>query len=118
MTPAIRSIFGHSYRRHHEDTEIVERRLVMRGLDPRIHSTSKEPLEENGLPGRSPAMTMAFARSIALIQLLAALRHRIEKRRNLAVEKLDIGRIEAASGSMTGHGARRDRHHPDALYVR
>src|SRR3974377_755967 len=55
-------------------------------------------------------------RSIArLIQLPAAFRHRIEKRRNLAVEKLHIGRVEAAGGSMTRHRARRDRHHPDIL---
>jgi phosphinothricin acetyltransferase len=29
----------------------------MRGLDPRIHPSSQEPFEANGLPGQSPAMT-------------------------------------------------------------
>jgi L-amino acid N-acyltransferase YncA len=29
----------------------------MRGLDPRIHHSSKESFEADGLPGRSPAMT-------------------------------------------------------------
>jgi hypothetical protein len=30
---------------------------VMRGLDPRIHPSSQKCFEEDGLPGRSPAMT-------------------------------------------------------------
>jgi L-amino acid N-acyltransferase YncA len=30
---------------------------VMRGLDPRIHPSSQESFEADGLPGRSPAMT-------------------------------------------------------------
>src|SRR4051812_23537379 len=36
---------------------ISPRDLVIRGLDPRIHQASHESLEEDGLPGQSPAMT-------------------------------------------------------------
>src|SRR5712664_4280678 len=48
-----------------------------------------------------------------LIQPLPALRHAIQERPRLAVEKLHVRRDRAASRGVAGYGARADRHHLD-----
>src|SRR5258707_9260417 len=63
--------------------------------------------------GATPRVTA----TCALIEFLPALRHRIEKRPRLAVEKLHVRRASAAGGGVSGHGARADRHHLDVRDV-